>query len=169
MKYPVKHKINKSILAKEVRIIGDGITSRICSIEEARQIAFERSMDLIEINSTIVPILCRVCDYKKFLYELKQRDKEKKKNQVQSETKELRLTPTTDEHDLAFKTKHAEHWLREGNRVRAVVVFRGREMLFKNQGHDILARLAKNLEEVGKIELAPKMEGKRMFSVIVPK
>lgn len=169
------HTINEMIRHPQVRITGihpdtgEKLESRVMSSQDALKLARELGVDLVEVTREANPPVCKIIDYKKFLYELKQRDKDRKKNQTQAELKELRLTPTTDEHDLNFKTKHAEHWLKDGNRVQAVVVFRGRGIIYKDQGRDILAKLAAALEGVGKVEQQPKMEGKRMFMMIVPK
>lgn len=170
-----EHKINHKILHSEVRITGvhpetgEKLESRVLPIAEALQIAQDLGVDLVEISSDVDPPICRVIEYSKFLYQNKQKEKEKKKNSQDVETKELRLTPTTDTHDLEFKTKHAQNWLANGCRVKCVVVFSGREMMFKDKGEMLLLKLSQMVGDVGKVEYLPKMEGKRMYMIMVPR
>lgn len=163
-----EHNINDDIRHGSVRVVGEGIVSQVLPIRDAIKLAKDAGLDLIEINAQAVPPICKIDDYQKFLYDKKKKDKINKKKNDQVETKELRLTPQTDEHDLEFKTKHAREWLENGCRVRASVFFKGRSIMFKEQGQIILAKLATALEDVGKVESMPRLEGKRMFMNIVP-
>jgi translation initiation factor IF-3 len=163
-----EHKINDEIKHLNVRIIGEGIESKVVNISEALELANSMNVDLVEINPAAVPPLCKLIEYGKLLYEKKQKDKELKKKQEQSELKELRFTPTTDEHDLAFKINHAKNWLKNGDKVKAVVVFKGRMIQHKQSGEILLLKLSEALEEFGKAEHLPKLEGFKMSMIIVP-
>ena len=132
-------------------------------------IADEQNLDLVEIAPTATPPVCRVIDYQKFLYAQKKKQKEAKANQKKQEVKEIRFGPQTDDHDYNFKLKHAKEFLEEGNKVRAYVFFRGRSILFKEQGEVLLLRFASDLEEYGKVEQMPSLEGKKMFLYLSPK
>ena len=131
--------------------------------------AYDRGLDLVEISPNAQPPVCRLIDYSKFLYQQKKRAKELKAKQVKQEVKEIRFGPQTDEHDYQFKLKHAQEFLSDGNKVRAYVFFRGRSILFKEQGEVLLLRFANDLEEWGKVEKMPSLEGKKMFLYIAPK
>ena len=133
------------------------------------QIRVEQGVDLVEISPNANPPVCRLIDYSKFLYQQKKRAKELKAKQAKVEVKEIRFGPQTDEHDYQFKLKHAKEFLEDGNKVRAYVFFRGRSILFKEQGEVLLLRFANDLEEVGKVEHMPSLEGKKMFIYIAPK
>ncbi len=164
-----EHRINERIRVPEVRLVGDNVTVGVYPIEEARKIANDLELDLVEISPNATPPVCRVVEYKKFLYEKKRKEKEMKANAKQSEVKEIRFTPGTDEHDLEFKIKHAERFLKEGNKVKAYVQFRGRAIMFKDRGELLLLKFAERLNEVGALEGMPKMEGKRMLAMFAPK
>lgn len=160
--------INDQIRAREVRIVGDDIEPKVVSLREALRIADEMELDLVEISPNAVPPVCRVVDYSKFIYQLKKKQKEAKAKQVKIDVKEIRFGPQTDDHDYNFKLKHAIGFLQDGDKVKAYVFFKGRSILFKEQGEEILARFAKDLEEYGKQEKAPVLEGKRMTIFIAP-
>ena len=164
------NRINDAIRGvKEVRLVGDNVEQGIYSIAEAMRIADEQNLDLVEISPNAAPPVCKVIDYQKFLYQQKKREKEQKAKSAKVVIKEIRFGPQTDEHDYDFKLKHAQEFLKEGNKVKAYVFFKGRSILFKEQGELLLARFANDLEEVGKVEQLPKLEGKRMIVNIAPK
>lgn len=163
-----QYRINEQIRSKEVRIVGDD-GAMVVSTREALQMARSREEDLVMISPNAEPPVCRIIDYSKFLYQQKKKAKEMKQKQVKVEVKEIRFGPQTDEHDYNFKLKHAKEFLEEGNKVRAYVFFRGRSILFKEQGEVLLLRFANDLEEYGKVEQMPKLEGKKMFLFIAPK
>ncbi len=154
---------------REVRLVGDNVEQGIYSYEEAMRIADVQNLDLVEISATADPPVCRIIDYQKFLYQKKRKEKEQKQNSKKVEIKEIRFGPQTDEHDYNFKLKHAREFLADGNKVKSYVFFRGRSILFKEQGELLLARFCNDLEEVGKPEAMPKLEGKRMIVIIAPK
>ena len=160
--------INDQIRAREVRLVGDDMEPRVVSLREALRIADEMELDLVEISPNAVPPVCKVVDYSKFIYQLKKKQKEQKAKQVKIDVKEIRFGPQTDDHDYNFKLKHAIGFLQDGDKVKAYVFFKGRSILFKEQGEEILARFAKDLEEYGKQEKAPVLEGKRMTIFIAP-
>ncbi|MBR1713070.1 MAG: translation initiation factor IF-3 [Alloprevotella sp.] len=164
-----QYRINRQIRVPEVRIVGDGIESQVLPTREAQQLAEQQGLDLVEISPNAQPPVCRIIDYSKFLYQQKKHQKELKAKQVKVEVKEIRFGPQTDEHDYDFKLKHAKEFLSEGNKVKAYVFFRGRSILFKEQGEVLLLRFANDLEEYGKVEQMPKLEGKRMFLFLAPK
>lgn len=149
--------------------MGDNVEMGVYPIQKAKQIAAELELDLVEISPNANPPVCKVIDYKKFLYEQKKRDKAIKANATKVVLKEIRFGPQTDEHDYEFKKKHAEKFLNEGAKVKAYVFFKGRSIIFKEQGEILLLRLAQDLEEYGKVEQLPKLEGKRMIMFITPK
>jgi translation initiation factor IF-3 len=149
--------------------VGDNVTVGIYPLEEARRIAQQQELDLVEISPNADPPVCKVIDYKKFLYEKKRKEKEMKANAKQSEVKEIRFTPGTDDHDFDFKAKHAENFLKEGNKVKAYVQFKGRAIMFKERGELVLLKFAERLAEVGQPESLPRLEGKRMFLMLTPK
>ena len=164
-----QHRINEQIRAKEVRIVGDNIEPTVVSIQEALRIAEENEADLVEISPNAVPPVCKVIDYSKFLYQLKKKQKELKAKQVKVEVKEIRFGPQTDDHDYNFKLKHAIEFLKDGDKVKAYVFFKGRSILFKEQGEVLLLRFANDLEEYGKVDQMPVLEGKRMTIFLSPK
>src|SRR5207342_2805341 len=164
-----EHRINERIRVPQVRLVGDNVTVGIYPTEEARRIARDLELDLVEISPAADPPVCKAIDYKKFLYEKKRKEKEMKSNAKQSEVKEIRFTPGTDDHDFEFKTKHAERFLKEGDKVKAYVQFKGRAIMFKERGELLLLKFAERLNEVGVLEGMPKMEGKRMLAIWAPK
>lgn len=163
------HAINEQIRAREVRLVGDNVENGVYSIDEAMRIADEMECDLIEISPNANPPVCRVLDYQKFLYQQRKRLKEQKTKSTKVVVKEIRFGPQTDDHDYNFKLKHAMEFLKEGAKVKAYVFFRGRSILFKEQGEVLLLRFANDLEEFGKVEQMPVLEGKRMTIMITPK
>ncbi|MGB9747232.1 MAG: translation initiation factor IF-3 [Bacteroidales bacterium] len=164
------HRINDQIRARMVRLVGDNIDNpRVVPIEEALKLADEMELDLVEISPNADPPVCKIIDYQKFLYQLKQKQKEAKAKTAKVVVKEIRFGPNTDDHDFNFKVKHAQKFLEEGNKVKAFVFFKGRSIVYKEQGELILLRFATALEEYGKVEQMPKLEGKRMNMLIVPK
>lgn len=163
-----QYRVNEQIRVREVRIVGeDGAI--VIPTRQALDMAREQGVDLVEISPNAQPPVCRLIDYYKFLYQQKKNRKEMKQKQVKVEIKEIRFGPQTDEHDYQFKLKHAQEFLNEGNKVRAYVFFRGRSILFKEQGEVLLLRFANDLEDYGKVEQLPKLEGKKMFLYIAPK
>lgn len=163
-----QYRVNEQIRVREVRITDDN-GSTIVPTRQALDMAREQGVDLVEISPNATPPVCRLIDYSKFLYQQKKRAKELKAKQVKVEVKEIRFGPQTDEHDYNFKLKHAKEFLDGGNKVRAYVFFRGRSILFKEQGEVLLLRFANDLEEYGKVERMPSLEGKKMFIYIAPK
>ena len=163
-----QYRVNEQIHVREVRIVGeDG--SEVMPTRKALDLARQQGVDLVEISPNAQPPVCRLIDYSKFLYQQKKRQKEMKQKQVKVEVKEIRFGPQTDEHDYQFKLKHAQEFLLDGNKVRAYVFFRGRSILFKEQGEVLLLRFANDLEEYGKVESMPALEGKKMFLYLAPK
>ncbi|MBN2681109.1 MAG: translation initiation factor IF-3 [Bacteroidales bacterium] len=166
----VLHNINGKIRAKFVRLVGENIEKpEVYSIDEAIRMADEFELDLVEISPNADPPVCKIIDYQKFLYQQKKKQKEMKSKQVKVIVKEIRFGPQTDDHDYNFKLKHAQKFLEEGAKIKAFVFFKGRSILFKEQGEVILLRLAQDLEEIGKVDQMPKLEGKRMIMFISPK
>ena len=163
-----QYRVNDQIRVREVRIVGDN-GSTVVPTRDALNMAREQGVDLVEISPNANPPVCRLIDYSKFLYQQKKRAKEMKAKQVKVEVKEIRFGPQTDEHDYQFKLKHAKEFLEEGNKVRAYVFFRGRSILFKEQGEVLLLRFANDLEECGQVESMPSLEGKKMFLYLAPK
>lgn len=169
-KVEAQHRINKYIRAQVVRLVGDNIDNPgIVSIEEAMKLADEMELDLVEISPNANPPVCKITDYQKFLYQQKKKQKELKAKSTKIVVKEIRFGPNTDEHDFNFKLKHAIKFLEEGAKVKAYVFFKGRSILFKDQGEVLLLKLATELEEYGKVEQMPKLEGKRMTMFFTPK
>ncbi len=164
-----EHRINERIRSLQVRLVGDNVTVGVYPTQEALKIAQEQELDLVEISPTADPPVCKVIDYKKFLYEKKKKEKEMKANSKQSEVKEIRFTPGTDDHDFNFKAKHAENFLKDGNKVKAYVQFKGRAIMFQDRGQLLLLKFAERLAEAGVLESMPKLEGKRMFAIFTPK
>ncbi|MGD1998323.1 MAG: translation initiation factor IF-3 [Flavobacteriaceae bacterium] len=163
------HKINEKILAREVRLVGDNVEMGVYPLAKAKEFAAELELDLVEISPNANPPVCKIIDYKKFLYEQKKRDKVLKAKASKIVLKEIRFGPQTDEHDYEFKKKHAIKFLEEGAKLKAFVFFKGRSIIFKEQGQILLLRLAQELEPYGKVEQLPKLEGKRMIMLINPK
>lgn len=164
-----QHRINQKIKVKQVRLVGDNVQQGIYSREDALRLAQEQGLDLVEISPNANPPVCKIIDYSKFRYEQKKKQKEMKAKQQKIVVKEIRFGPNTDDHDLNFKIKHAINFLQEGNKVRAYVQFYGRSIAYKEQGLDVLEKLAKGTEEYGKIEMQPKMDGRKLMMVIAPK
>jgi translation initiation factor IF-3 len=152
-----------------VRLVGDNVEVGVYSLRDARDKAAEIGLDLVEISPTADPPVCKIIDYKKFLYEQKKRDKVIKAKATKVVVKEIRFGPQTDDHDYDFKKKHAEKFLKEGAKLKAYVFFKGRSIVYKEQGEILLLRLAQDLEDFGKVEQMPKLEGKRMTMFIAPK
>ena len=163
-----QYRVNEQIRVSEVRVVSDA-GAQVMSTRDALALAREQEVDLVEISPNAQPPVCRLIDYSKFLYQQKKRQKEMKAKQVKVEVKEIRFGPQTDEHDYQFKLKHAKEFLTDGNKVRAYVFFRGRSILFKEQGEVLLLRFANDLEEYGKVEALPSLEGKKMFLYLAPK
>jgi translation initiation factor IF-3 len=165
------HKINEKILATEVRVVGDGVEVDIYPVAKAIEMAYEQGLDLVEISPNAVPPVCKIVDYKKFLYEQKKKQKELKANSIKQEVKEIRFGPNTDEHDVNFKLKHARTFLEDGNKVRAYVFFRGRTIIYIERGVNLLMGFANVLidEGVARLEAEPKQEGKKVAIMLAPK
>ena len=164
------HRINDEITAPQVRVVGENVEPNlVLSIKEAIRLADEMELDLIEISPKADPPVCRIADYQKFLYQQKKKAKEIKAKQVKVVIKEIRFGPQTDDHDYNFKLKHAENFLKEGAKVKAYVFFRGRSIVFKEQGEILLLRFANDLEEFARVELMPKLDGKKMNMILAPK
>jgi translation initiation factor IF-3 len=161
--------INMQIRAKEVRLIAEGIEPGVYSINRAQEIADEQELDLVEISPNAEPPVCKVIDYKKFLFERKKKAKEAKANQLKQDIKEIRFGPNTDDHDFDFKLKHAEEFLKEGHKVKAYVFFKGRSIVYKERGEVLLLQFAQKLSEWGKVDMLPKLEGKKMNLIMSPK
>ena len=163
------HKINSNIRAREVRLVGENVEQGVYSIQEALRLADGLGLDLVEISPTAEPPVCRITDYQKFLYHQKKKQKEAKAKSVKVVVKEIRFGPQTDDHDFNFKLKHAKSFLEEGAKVKAYVFFKGRSILFKDQGEVLLLRFATELEDCGKVDQLPQLEGKRMIMMMSPK
>ncbi|MHC5309331.1 translation initiation factor IF-3 [Myroides sp. LJL116] len=163
------HRINNAIRVPEVRLVGDNVELGVYKLADAMRIAEQLELDLVEISPNAEPPVCKVIDYKKFLYEQKKREKMLKAKSTQITVKEIRFGPQTDEHDYEFKKKNAEKFLKEGSKLKAFVFFKGRSIIYKDQGQILLLRLAQDLEEYGKVESMPVLEGKRMTMFIAPK
>ncbi len=164
-----QYRVNEQIRVREVRIVGDDIESCVISISKALQMAEQRGVDLVEISPNAEPPVCRLIDYSKFIYQQKKHQKEIKAKQVKVDVKEIRFGPQTDDHDYNFKLKHAQGFLNDGDKVKAYVFFKGRSILFKEQGEVLLLRFAADLEEYAKVEQMPQLEGKRMIMFLAPK
>ena len=170
---PVKkepeHQINERIDAPMVRVVGEGMEPTIMNTKEALRRAYDDGLDLVMISPTANPPVCKIIEYQKFLYEQKKREKERKANSTKIVIKEIRLSPQTDDHDFEFKLNHAKRFLKEGNKVKVDVFFRGRSIVYKEQGEAQLLKFAEALMEYGKPEAMPRLEGKRMLIIIAPK
>ena len=163
------YRTNEKIRVKEVRLVGENVEQGVYSIQDALRIAEEQELDLVEISPNAVPPVCRITDYQKFLYQQKKRLKEQKAKSTKVVVKEIRFGPQTDDHDYNFKLKHAKGFLEEGAKVKAYVFFKGRSILFKEQGEVLLLRFANDLEDYGRVEQLPVLEGKRMTIQLSPK
>ena len=164
------NRINNEITAPMVRLVGENVEPNlVVPIRQALAMADEMELDLIEISPKADPPVCRIADYQKFLYQQKRKAKEIKAKQVKVVVKEIRFGPQTDDHDYNFKLKHAENFIKEGAKVKASVFFRGRSIVFKEQGEILLLRFATDLEEIAKVELMPKLDGKKMNMILAPK
>ena len=165
----MQYRINDRIRVKEVRLVGENVEQGVYSIQQALAIADSKQLDLVEISPNAAPPVCRVIDYQKFLYQQKKKVKEQKAKATKITLKEIRFGPQTDDHDYNFKLKHAKSFLEEGCKVKAYVFFKGRSILFKEQGEVLLLRFANDLEDHGKVESMPILEGKRMIIMLAPK
>jgi translation initiation factor IF-3 len=163
------HKINGNIRAREVRLVGDNIEQGVYTINEALRLADNLELDLVEISPTADPPVCRITDYQKFLYQQKKKQKEAKAKSVKVVVKEIRFGPQTDDHDFNFKLNHAKNFLEEGSKVKAYVFFKGRSILFKELGEVLLLSFATELEDLGKVDQLPALEGKKMIMMMSPK
>ena len=163
-----QYRVNEQIRAREVRVVSDG-GAEVMPTRQALELARQQGVDLVEISPNAQPPVCRIIDYSKFLYQQKKHQKEMKQKQAKVDIKEIRFGPQTDEHDYQFKLKHAKEFLNGGNKVRAYVFFRGRSILFKEQGEVLLLRFANDLEEYAKVEQLPKLDGQKMFLYLTPK
>lgn len=168
-KQKFQYRINEAIRTKEVRLVGDNVEQGVYTIQQALRIANDQELDLVEISPNVNPPVCRVVDYQKFIFQLKKKQKEQKAKSVKVVVKEIRFGPQTDDHDYNFKLKHAKGFLSEGSKVKAYVFFRGRSILFKDQGEVLLLRFANDLEDYGRVESMPVLEGKRMTIMLAPK
>ena len=164
-----EHRTNHMIRVPQVRLVGDNVEVGVYPTQEALRMAQDQQLDLVEISPQADPPVCKIIDYNKFLYEKKRKEKEMKAKSKSAEVKEIRFTPGTDDHDFDFKSKHAESFLKEGNKVKAYVQFKGRAIMFKERGELLLLKFAERLAEVGQPEALPKMEGKRMLMIFAPK
>lgn len=163
------HKINEEIKGPVIRLVGDNVEQGIVTIKEALEIAKQLELDLVEISPAANPPVCKVLDYKKFLYDQKKKQKEIKAKTAKVVVKEIRLGPNTDDHDFNFKLNHAKKFLEEGAKVKVEVFFRGRTIVYKDKGELMLLKFAQELEEIGKVEKLPLLEKKRMIMIIAPK
>ncbi|WP_415373082.1 translation initiation factor IF-3 [Patiriisocius sp. Uisw_047] len=164
-----QHKINRKIRAEEVRLVGENVEVGVYKTRQAQEMAEEQELDLVEISPNAKPPVCKIMDYKKFVYEQKKREKTLKSKATKVIIKEIRFGPNTDDHDYEFKKKHAVKFLKDGAKLKAYVFFKGRSIIYKDQGEILLLKLAQELEDLGKVEQMPKLEGKRMIMFIAPK
>jgi translation initiation factor IF-3 len=164
-----EHRTNHLIRVPQVRLVGENVEVGVYDTQTAQKMAQDQGLDLVEISPQADPPVCKIIDYNKFLYEKKKREKEMKAKSKVSEVKEIRFTPNTDDHDFDFKSKHAENFLKDGNKVKAYVQFKGRAIMFKERGELLLLKFAERLVEAGTLESMPKLEGKRMFAIFAPK
>ncbi|MBZ9731226.1 translation initiation factor IF-3 [Salegentibacter sp. JZCK2] len=161
--------MNQKIRAEEVRLVGDNVEMGVYPTKEALTIAEDLGLDLVEISPDAKPPVVKAMDYKKFLYEQKKREKVMKAKASKVVVKEIRFGPNTDDHDYEFKRRNAEKFLKDGAKLKAFVFFKGRSIVFKDKGEILLLRLAQDLEELGKVEQMPKLEGKRMTMFLSPR
>lgn len=164
-----EHRINHLIRVPQVRLVGDNVEVGIYSLQDALRMSQEQGLDLVEISPNVDPPVCKIIDYNKFLYDKKKKEKEMKAKSKVSEVKEIRFTPNTDDHDFDFKAKHAIEFLKEGNKVKAYVQFKGRAIQFQDRGQLLLLKFAERLADIGVLENLPKMEGRRMLAMFAPK
>ncbi|MEO6636996.1 MAG: translation initiation factor IF-3 [Ginsengibacter sp.] len=164
-----EHRTNNMIRVPNVRLVGENVEVGVYPTIEAQRMANDQGLDLVEISPQADPPVCKIIDYNKFLYEKKKKEKEMKAKSKVSEVKEIRFTPNTDDHDFDFKSKHAENFLKDGNKVKAYVQFKGRAIMFKERGELLLLKFAERLVDAGTLESMPKLEGKRMFAIFAPK
>jgi len=164
-----EHRTNNMIRVPNVRLVGENVTVGVYPTTEALKMAQDQALDLVEISPNADPPVCKIIDYNKFLYEKKRKEKEMKAKSKASEVKEIRFTPNTDDHDFDFKAKHAEKFLKDGDKVKAYVQFKGRAIQFRERGELLLLKFAERLNEVGVLEGMPKMEVKRMLAIWAPK
>ncbi len=164
-----EHRTNNMIRVPNVRLVGENVEVGVYPTIDAQRMANDQGLDLVEISPQADPPVCKIIDYNKFLYEKKKKEKEMKAKSKVSEVKEIRFTPNTDDHDFDFKSKHAENFLKDGNKVKAYVQFKGRAIMFKERGELLLLKFAERLVEAGTLESMPKLEGKRMFAIFAPK
>jgi translation initiation factor IF-3 len=164
-----EHRINHFIRAQQVRLVGDNVEVGIYSLQNALRQSQEQGLDLVEISPNVDPPVCKIINYNKFLYDKKKKEKEMKAKSKASEVKEIRFTPNTDDHDFDFKAKHAIQFLKEGDKVKAYVQFKGRSIQFQDRGQLLLLKFAERLAEIGVLESMPKMEGRRMLAMFAPK
>jgi translation initiation factor IF-3 len=164
-----EHRTNHMIRVPQVRLVGENVEVGVYDTQAAQKMAQEQGLDLVEISPQADPPVCKIIDYNKFLYEKKKKEKEMKAKSKVSEVKEIRFTPNTDDHDFDFKSKHAQNFLKDGNKVKAYVQFKGRAIMFKERGELLLLKFAERLVEFGTLESMPKLEGKRMFAIFAPK
>jgi translation initiation factor IF-3 len=165
-----KHRINEFIRTEMVRLVGDNIENpRVVPLSEALKLADQLELDLVEISPNADPPVCKIIDYQKFLYQQKKKQKEIKAKTVKVVIKEIRFGPNTDDHDFNFKLNHAKKFLSDGAKIKAFVFFKGRTILFKEKGEILLLRFAQELEDYGKVEQLPRLEGKRMTMFLTPK
>ena len=164
-----EHRTNHMIRVPQVRLVGENVEVGVYDTQAAQRMAQDQGLDLVEISPQAVPPVCKIIDYNKFLYEKKKKEKEMKAKSKVSEVKEIRFTPNTDDHDFDFKSKHAQNFLKDGNKVKAYVQFKGRAIMFKERGELLLLKFAERLVEFGTLESMPKLEGKRMYAIFAPK
>jgi len=164
-----EHRINQFIRAAQVRLVGENVEVGIYSIQDALRMSQEQALDLVEISPNVDPPVCKIIDYNKFLYDKKKKEKEMKAKSKASEVKEIRFTPNCGDHDFDFKAKHAIEFLKDGNKVKAYVQFKGRAIQFQDRGQLLLLKFAERLTEAGVLEGMPKMEGRRMLAMFAPK
>ncbi len=164
-----EHRTNHMIRVPQVRLVGENVEVGVYDTQAAQKMAQEQGLDLVEISPQADPPVCKIIDYNKFLYEKKKKEKEMKAKSKVSEVKEIRFTPNTDDHDFDFKSKHAQNFLKDGNKVKAYVQFKGRAIMFKERGELLLLKFAERLVDFGTLESMPKLEGKRMFAIFAPK
>src|SRR5882762_2775985 len=164
-----EHRTNNMIRAPQVRLVGENVEVGVYSLQDALRMAKDQQLDLVEISPTVDPPVCKIIDYNKFLYDKKKKEKEMKAKSKVSEVKEIRFTPNTDDHDFDFKAKHAENFLKDGNKVKAYVQFKGRAIQFQDRGQLLLLKFAERLAEIANLESMPKMEGRRMLAMFAPK
>lgn len=164
-----EHRINEKIIASQIRLVIEGEEPKVMSVREALVLAEEAELDLVEISPNAVPPVCKLLDYRKFLYSQKKKQKELKAKQTKVVIKEVRFGPNTDDHDFNFKLEHGRKFLEEGSKVKAYVFFRGRTIVFKDRGELLLLKFANELSDIGALEQMPKLEGKRMTIMLNPK